>query len=173
MSPMVGTFAFARAVLDKRVSRTRKCSLVARMQLGSRTAFVALLFCSLMTLVSANGAVARGASPQAASATSATVAEVPTTHEVPEPEEHGLSQKPDEITHFLNFPITNSMIVSWIVGVGLIIFAQLATRSMKPVPDGAQNFLEWLVDGLYKFIESIIGPHLTARTFWFKTNLPR
>src|SRR5215472_3380125 len=82
-------------------------------------------------------------------------------------EEHGLSQKPDEIGHLLNFPITNSMLVSWIVAGALIIFAQLATRSMKQVPDGAQNFLEWLVEGLYKFIESIIGPQLTQETFWF------
>jgi F-type H+-transporting ATPase subunit a len=38
---------------------------------------------------------------------------------------------------------------------------------MKQVPDGAQNFLEWLIEGLYKFIEGILGPHLTERTFWF------
>jgi F-type H+-transporting ATPase subunit a len=82
-------------------------------------------------------------------------------------EEHGLSQKPDEIGRFLKFPITNSVFVSWIVAVALIVFAQLATRNMKPVPDGAQNFLEWLVESLYKFIESIIGSHLTEQTFWF------
>jgi len=85
----------------------------------------------------------------------------------PEKEEHGLSQKAEEITRFLGFPITNSMIVSWIVALCLIIFAQLATRNMKQVPEGAQNFLEWLVEGLYKFIEGILGPHLTERTFWF------
>jgi|SRR5215469_14552496 len=82
-------------------------------------------------------------------------------------EEHGLSQKPDEIGRLRNFPITNSMFVSWIVAGVLIVFAQLATRSMKQVPDGAQNFLEWLVEGLYKFIESIIGSNLTQETFWF------
>jgi F-type H+-transporting ATPase subunit a len=38
---------------------------------------------------------------------------------------------------------------------------------MKHVPDGAQNFLEWLIEGLYNFIEGILGPHLTERTFWF------
>src|SRR5438046_5431395 len=32
-------------------------------------------------------------------------------------EEHGLSQKAEEITSFLGFPITNSMIVSWIVAL--------------------------------------------------------
>ncbi len=82
-------------------------------------------------------------------------------------EEHGLSQKAEEITSFLGFPITNSMIVSWIVALCLIMFAQLATRKMKQVPEGAQNFLEWLVEGLYKFIEGLLGPHLTERTFWF------
>ena len=59
-------------------------------------------------------------------------------------EEHGLSQQAVEIARPFGFPITNSMLVTWIVAAGLIVFAQLATRSMKQVPDGAQNFLEWL-----------------------------
>ena len=73
-------------------------------------------------------------------------------------EEHGLSQKAVEIARPFGFPITNSMLVMWIVAVGLIVFAQLATRNMKQVPDGAQNFLEWLIEGLYGFLEGIIGP---------------
>jgi len=59
------------------------------------------------------------------------------------------------------------MVVSWIVAVGLIIFARVATRDMKGVPAGAQNFLEWLVGGLYDFLESIIGRDLVRKTFWF------
>jgi F-type H+-transporting ATPase subunit a len=81
--------------------------------------------------------------------------------------EHGLSQKAEEIARPFGFPITNSMVVSWIVALGLIIFAQVATRKMRQVPEGAQNFLEWLVEGLYGFLEGIIGPHLVNRTFWF------
>jgi len=82
-------------------------------------------------------------------------------------EEHGLSAKAVEIARPFNFPITNSMVVSWIVAVSLILFAQVATREMKQVPGGAQNFLEWLIEGLYKFMVGIIGPHLTQRTFWY------
>ena len=74
----------------------------------------------------------------------------------PETKEHGLSTKAVEIARPFNFPITNSMIVSWIVAVGLILFAQLATVSMKQVPTGAQNFLEWLVEALYKFLAGIM-----------------
>src|SRR5436309_11241355 len=84
-----------------------------------------------------------------------------------EAEEHGLSQQAVEIGRTLDFPITNSMVVTWIVAVGLIIFARVATRDMKHVPDGAQNFLEWLVDSLYSFLEGVIGSHLVKRTFWF------
>ena len=81
--------------------------------------------------------------------------------------EHGLSQKAVEIARPFGFPITNSMLVTWVVAVGLIVFAQLATRRMEQVPGGAQNLLEWLVETLYALLESIIGPHLTRKTFWF------
>src|SRR6516225_8528005 len=58
-------------------------------------------------------------------------------------EEHRLSQSAVEITRVFGFPITNSMIVSWAVALVVIAFAQLATRDMKSVPSGAQNFVEW------------------------------
>src|SRR5690348_10796947 len=83
------------------------------------------------------------------------------------PEEHGLSQHAVEIARPFGFPITNSMVVTWMVAVALIVFARVATRDMKRVPSGAQNFLEWLVEGLYTFLEGIIGAHLVKRTFWF------
>jgi F-type H+-transporting ATPase subunit a len=89
----------------------------------------------------------------------------------PKMEEHSLPQKAVEIARPLGFPITNSMVVTWIVALGLILFARLTTRDMKQVPGGAQNLLEWLVAGLYGFLESIIGPHLVKRTFWFFATL--
>lgn len=82
-------------------------------------------------------------------------------------EEHGISQKADEVGHIGPLPITNSMIVTWVVTIGLIIFARRAMRSPKQVPDGAQNFWEWMVESLHNFLEGIIGPHLVKRTFWF------
>ena len=65
------------------------------------------------------------------------------------------------------FPITNSMIVTWAVALVLIAFAQIATRRMTPVPSGAQNFIEWLVESLYNFLEGVIGHELVRKTFWF------
>jgi F-type H+-transporting ATPase subunit a len=80
--------------------------------------------------------------------------------------EHGLPQYAVRIDRWGSF-ITNSMVVSWVVAVGLIIFARVATRDIKNVPGGAQNLMEWLVESLYGFLESIIGPQLVKRTFWF------
>jgi F-type H+-transporting ATPase subunit a len=81
-------------------------------------------------------------------------------------EEHGLPQHAVPLTSG-SFAITNSMVVTWIVALGLILFAQGATRRMKEVPDGAQNFWEWMVESLHDFLEGIIGQHLVNRTFWF------
>lgn len=81
--------------------------------------------------------------------------------------EHGPSLKAVEIARPLGFPITNSMVATWIAAVVLIVFARLATRRLQDVPGGLQNLLEYLVESVYGLLESIIGPHLVKRTFWF------
>ena len=81
--------------------------------------------------------------------------------------EHGLSPKAVEIFRIGGLPVTNSMLVTWVVALGLILFAQYATRNIKQVPEGAQNLWEWLVESLHDFLEGIIGQELVRRTFWF------
>ena len=83
-----------------------------------------------------------------------------------EPAEHGIPQKAEPLFHD-DFFITNSMVVTWIVALGLILFARRATRKIQDVPSGAQNFWEWLVESLHDFLEGIIGPELVKKTFWF------
>ena len=63
--------------------------------------------------------------------------------------------------------MTNSMLVTIIVALGIILVAQLATRNVKLIPSGLQNFVEYLVEGLYEFFESIVGPQMVKQTFWF------
>ncbi len=111
------------------------------------------------------GLLLAGASLATYRAGAATAAEADAS--TPTPEEHGLPQHAVEIARPLGFPITNSMLVTWIVAVILIVFAQLATRRMKEVPEGAQNFWDWMVESLHNFLEGIIGHHLVQRTFWF------
>jgi F-type H+-transporting ATPase subunit a len=81
--------------------------------------------------------------------------------------EHHLSPRALDIARPFGLPVTNSMVVSWIVALGLVVFARIATRDMKQVPQGAQNLVEWLIESLYRFLEGLMGPHLVRRTFWF------
>ena len=77
-----------------------------------------------------------------------------------QPATHALSQKAVDIASPFGFPITNSMIVTWAVAILLIVFARRSTRHMTDVPSGAQNLFEWMVEGLYGLLESVMGRHL-------------
>ncbi len=78
-------------------------------------------------------------------------------------EHHGLPESAQKIGSF----VTNSMIVTWIVALSIILFARHATKNMKDVPEGAQNFAEWMVETLKDFLEGIMGATLARKTFWF------
>jgi F-type H+-transporting ATPase subunit a len=71
------------------------------------------------------------------------------------------------LIHDLPIKVNNSMVITWVVMLALIISAQVAMRKVKDVPDGAQNFWEWVVESLYTFLEGIIGKQLVKKTFWF------
>lgn len=73
----------------------------------------------------------------------------------------------EEIFSIGPLPITNSMVMLWIVAVAIIVVAQIATRDIKLIPAGIQNFVEWLIESLYDFLEGVLGKHLVQRTFWF------
>ena len=78
--------------------------------------------------------------------------------------EHGL---PPNAVRLHDSLITNSMVVTWIVALSIILFARYATRRLQEVPSGAQNFWEWLVESLYDFLEGIVGSELIKKSFWF------
>ncbi len=118
-----------------------------------------LIFSAFLVLASLSG---HSAEAQPSPGTGGSVQTVP-----PQTEEHGLPQNALEVARPFGFPITNSMVVIWTVALGLLVFSRTATRQMKKVPEGAQNFWEWLVESLYGFLEGVIGEHLVKRTFWF------
>jgi F-type H+-transporting ATPase subunit a len=125
-----------------------------------RIIFVVSLLASIVSVLTAQGAaeVPHGA----ALGTNAAPGEVHEAHA-----HHDLPLHPVEVARIGRFPITNSMLVTWIVAGALILFARLATRKMQQVPTGLQNFWEWLVEILYGFLEGIIGHDLVKKTFWF------
>lgn len=86
-------------------------------------------------------------------------------------EAHGLPAAAPRLFEIGPFAVTNSMVLTWVVAVALILFAQFATRNIQAIPQGAQNFWEWLVESLHDFLEGIIGADLVKKTFWFFATL--
>jgi F-type H+-transporting ATPase subunit a len=82
-------------------------------------------------------------------------------------EEEGLPQAPVDLFSIFGFPINNSMIEALIAAIIVIVVVQVAMRSPKLVPSGLQNFVEWLVEMLSNFLESIMGRDTMRRGFWF------
>jgi len=55
-------------------------------------------------------------------------------------------------------PVTNSMIMSWVVAIGLIIVIRLVAGKPKLIPSRGQAVVERLIESLMEIIEPIVGP---------------
>jgi F-type H+-transporting ATPase subunit a len=86
------------------------------------------------------------------------------SHAAAHAEEHGL---PTAAPKIWGGVINNSMIVTWIVAALIIWGARAAMRNAKAVPEGGQNFWEFVVEGLENFLGGILGPKLVKHMFWF------
>lgn len=58
------------------------------------------------------------------------------------------------------FPITNSLLTTWVVMGLLVVLSLLATKNMRRIPTGIQLVAESIVGGLYDFFSSVVGGHL-------------
>jgi len=79
----------------------------------------------------------------------------------------GLTTAPVGLFSIGEFVVTNSMIAEGIAVIVLIAVVQIAMRAPKLVPTGMQNFVEWIVELLSNFIESLAGRETMQRGFWF------
>jgi F-type H+-transporting ATPase subunit a len=58
---------------------------------------------------------------------------------------------------FNGIPVSESVVVMWIIMLVLIIASVLATRNLKTVPAGVQNVIEIIIDTINNFVKGIIG----------------
>ena len=63
------------------------------------------------------------------------------------------------------FVLTNTLLSSWIATAIIILVFVLATRRLSLVPRGLQNFAEWVVEGLYNFVQGVVGPGYARKFF--------
>lgn len=66
---------------------------------------------------------------------------------------------------WINLPVTNTLLCTWLVILALAVFAYLATRRRDLVPRGLQNLVEWGVESLQKLVEGVSGKTKGKRFF--------
>lgn len=65
--------------------------------------------------------------------------------------------QPDVIFHIFGFPVTNTLLCTWISILALVIFFFVGTRRKDMIPRGAQNFAEWAAESLRRTVEGVSG----------------
>jgi F-type H+-transporting ATPase subunit a len=63
------------------------------------------------------------------------------------------------------FAVTNTLIMSWIVVIVLIVSAQIISRQMRLVPQGIQNVAEFGVEKLLNFMEGMFHSRKKAEKY--------
>lgn len=73
---------------------------------------------------------------------------------------------PDTIFTIFGFPVTNTLLNTWIsIVILLIIFYFGAIHRRNLIPSGFQNAFEWLIDGLLGLVESVAGKEKGRKFF--------
>ncbi len=65
-----------------------------------------------------------------------------------------------------SFPVTNALLIGFLVSVFLMTVMRIAGRKLEIVPRGLQNIVEIIFEGLLAFMESVLEDKRSARKFF-------
>ena len=74
--------------------------------------------------------------------------------------------KAEELGSFFGFPITNSLVMGWLVMALLIAFAFFFGRSLSLVPGKLQAAVEWVFEGALAYMTEVLESETLARRFF-------
>lgn len=66
-----------------------------------------------------------------------------------------ISLAAEPIFYIGSFPVTNTLLVAWVIMIFLFLIAFLVRRNLKDVPKGLQNVVEAAIEALLNFVDSI------------------
>ena len=70
-----------------------------------------------------------------------------------------------------NFPVTNSMITSWIISLLIILFIRTLVGNVSLIPSKGQLIVESIVGAIRGIIEPIVGRKAFFASFWLLSGL--
>ena len=77
----------------------------------------------------------------------------------------GLLPAAEPLFHLLGLPVTNSMVMSWIVAIALVVIIRLAVGRPTLIPRLGQAIAESLVQGVLDLITPIVGKKVARPAF--------
>lgn len=77
-----------------------------------------------------------------------------------------ISLAAEPIFHIGSFPVTNTLMIAWMIIIFLVIVALLVKKNLKSIPGSLQNIVETVVDGALNFMETITGDRRQAEKFF-------
>ena len=79
---------------------------------------------------------------------------------------HEVSISAEKIFTFGGLPVTNALLMTWLVMAFLGVFYFLVSRRLVSVPKSLQNILEILIEALLGLVESIFGDRAKAEKYF-------
>ncbi len=74
--------------------------------------------------------------------------------------------KAEEVFNVMGFPITNSLIMTWIVVLVLIAFALFFRRKIAMIPGKLQAGIEWMFESVLNYMTEVLEDEKVARRFF-------
>lgn len=82
-----------------------------------------------------------------------------------------VSVAPEVLFHIGDYPVSNTILTTWVVMILLTLFAFFSTRKMQLVPGGLQNVMETIIEAILNFAETIAGPEMARKFFVISATL--
>lgn len=77
-----------------------------------------------------------------------------------------ISLTPEVLGHWGTFPITNTLVMSYVVVAVLLLLSFLATRRVRLIPKRLQNLFEVLFEGALGLMDSVTGDRALTKKFF-------
>ena len=77
----------------------------------------------------------------------------------------GVSAKATELFQIADFPVTNSVLTTWIIALLIIVTVRITVGTPKLIPGKGQSVIEGMAQGLRDALEPIVGKKMIGKVF--------
>lgn len=77
-----------------------------------------------------------------------------------------IALKAETVTHILGVPVTNTMLMSWLVMLVLIVLGIVVGRKLTKIPSRLQTFFETLFGFILDYVEEVLESRVLALRFF-------